>query len=62
LSPNLSFFSILQHILHSIVVGECMIECLNIGRNYTFYKSIRDFFKLFNGHGFYFLEYYYYII
>ncbi len=24
------------------VLGECTIECLNIGRNYTPYKSIQD--------------------
>jgi hypothetical protein len=30
-----------------IIAGECMIECLNIDKNYTPYKSIQYFFKWF---------------
>jgi hypothetical protein len=42
--------------LHKLKVGECMIECFNIGRNYTPYKSIQDFYNDSNKHGFYFLN------
>ncbi len=29
---------------HIFTLGECMIECFNIMKNYTPYKSIQDFF------------------
>jgi hypothetical protein len=39
--------------------GECTIECLNINRNCTLYKSIQKQFKWFKWTWFYFLKYYY---
>jgi hypothetical protein len=42
------------------IMGECKIECLNIGKNYTPYKSIQFFLNDPNGHGCYFLKCYYY--
>jgi len=44
---------------HIFTLGECMIECFNISRNYTPYKI---FLNDSNGHDFYFLKYYYYNI
>jgi hypothetical protein len=50
----------LQPIL--IPPNECTIQWLNIGKNYTPYKSIQNKINYSNGHDYYFLKCYYFNI